>query len=1091
MRADAFLDDSPAKESAPATQSAESFLDAESFLGDGPSPEPKNEQPGMLSNSLRNAGERGMDLFGNAIQFAGRLIESGEEKITDSLGGFNPGLILGGSEKLRESGREPDLELGGYGVDFTTRLKPEETNMGLQGVGQAVEDVTMGFQPKFTIDNALDNPSVESIIGAAAENGPAALADMAALIISAPAYLMARTQEIAEERVRNNFGNIKKASPELQRALVKNFQNGDPIPEALQAEAEKIALPGWDDYKIAGPTATASVLVDRFALSRLLPGGRPLTSWRKLPAAVGAAIVSEGSTEALQEGGIEYAGEVLGTETEWEGGKAVRRALGGIIVGGPTGGAVRAGTGAYQLARKRVGPEGSDDSEVDQPEDDASQDESQDWTDTVLAEDFLDAEDSAPEPGPSPGPGEAATGSQYGRPDWATDQTDVFRDGVTPTATVGGNPFDVLDQSPPAAPEAARAEPTQEYNKQKVDNDLNREHTRAREKRQADYDDGATFQLEPAGPEEILVQKAQVSMVVDAEMGRELLDEAVNLGRMDVAEFSVRRAEGNASAMSVTPGVPESSPKYQAIKRDLEARKEKQLDGARKLRSDLEAEKKRGTEVGRGQSGAKPQAGAPLTESGTGVFRVPVDQINVDPEQYQFRSNMNEKGVDKRLDGVEKWDDGRANNILLHRKKDGSLFVADGHHRLDLAKRLGQTELNARIVSEVDGFDVQKARLEGATNNISDGKAVPVDVAKVFRDSGVAAKDVRRVFNLPNSQVVIDGEALSKLSDNVFGMVASGQMSEKDGAAVGAAFTEQSQQEAAASAFQKIEPQTDYQRQLLINEIRAADFAQSQGDQGGLFGEDTQEISLMQDRLKVLDSLRQQLNADKRLFKSLNDNADRATGAGNTIATEANATITESSARSLDLIARVTTTPALNDMVNRAARRVFDGEARATVAKELKQELSSYETGRNAESSRRPNPAPSRTANAGARPEPGAGESVPRQNAAGTGQDGQSEGATAEVAADPDFDLAAQTETDLAEQAAAKAESDKAEAQAKRDADQKEKAAADRAFVKGQSEAAADTFELGGNAMDNLTGQGGTFDEPATPEPAAAPKASD
>jgi len=238
------------------------------------------------------------------------------------------------------------------------------------------------------------------------------------------------------------------------------------------------------------------------------------------------------------------------------------------------GGAVRAGTGAYQLARKRVGPEGSDDSEVDQPEDDASQDESQDWTDTVLAEDFLDAEDSAPEPGPSPGPGEAATGSQYGRPDWATDQTDVFRDGVTPTATVGGNPFDVLDQSPPAAPEAARAEPTQEYNKQKVDNDLNREHTRAREKRQADYDDGATFQLEPAGPEEILVQKAQVSMVVDAEMGRELLDEAVNLGRMDVAEFSVRRAEGNASAMSVTPGVPESSPKYQAIKRDLEARKE-------------------------------------------------------------------------------------------------------------------------------------------------------------------------------------------------------------------------------------------------------------------------------------------------------------------------------------------------------------------------------------------------------------------------------------------------------------------------------------------------------------------------------------
>jgi len=116
---------------------------------------------------------------------------------------------------------------------------------------------------------------------------------------------------------------------------------------------------------------------------------------------------------------------------------------------------------------------------------------------------------------PEPPTGDnAPTNDQFGRPDWATDQTDVFRDGVTPTATVGGNPFDVFDQSPPAAPEVAQAEPTQEQT-------------------------------------------------------------------------------------------------------------------------------------------ADPAPGA-LTEIGTGVFRVPVDQINVDPEQYQFRSNMNEKGVDKRLDGVEK-----------------------------------------------------------------------------------------------------------------------------------------------------------------------------------------------------------------------------------------------------------------------------------------------------------------------------------------------------------------------------------------------------------------------------------------------------
>ncbi|NWO10145.1 hypothetical protein HLV40_07010 [Chromohalobacter salexigens] len=282
----------------------------------------EEEAPGLASNALRNAGERGLDLAGNAVQFVGNMAEMGEKLITDHLGGLNPGVIGGESDAMRERGYEPDMELGGYGLDFTARAKPEDTDTGMTGAGQAVEDVGLGYQPNYTIDRALDNPSVETLAGAAAEQGPAALADMAGLAINLPAYLASRTQEIGESRAQN--------------------EGRDGMPEG-------------GDYAVAGPTAAASVLLDRFALGRLLPGGKGAVSKAsQVPGAVGRATATEATTEAVQEGGIEYAGESLGTEQGWDPVTAGRRAAGGAIVGGPTGGAVRAGTAAAEVAGGRA-----------------------------------------------------------------------------------------------------------------------------------------------------------------------------------------------------------------------------------------------------------------------------------------------------------------------------------------------------------------------------------------------------------------------------------------------------------------------------------------------------------------------------------------------------------------------------------------------------------------------------------------------------------------------------------------------------------------------------------------------------------------
>lgn len=354
-------------------------------------PEKKKESaPGLFSNSLRNAGERGFDLLGNAVQFVGNIVEKGNEKFQEVTG----------------------LEVRRPKIPFL----PDDYASSRRAIdaGQEIEDQSLGYKPNFTIDKALDEPTLRNLAGAVAEQGPAALADMAALILSTPAYLASRTQEIGEARVENDGGDIRNASPELQKAIVDNFANGTEIPEELQREADQLAenggMPELKDYLVAGPTAAASVLLDRFALGKLLPGGgKAIGSAKQVPGAVGRASVTEAGTEAIQEGAIEYAGESVGTEAGWNPNQAVRRAAGGALVGGPTGGVVRGGTATYEVAA-------------------AKRRQAQGQTEPVGEGARMDAE-----------PGQEGAD-------------------VTPTQTYGRNPFDQFDQPAEASVNASAPE---------------------------------------------------------------------------------------------------------------------------------------------------------------------------------------------------------------------------------------------------------------------------------------------------------------------------------------------------------------------------------------------------------------------------------------------------------------------------------------------------------------------------------------------------------------------------------------------------------------------------------------------------------
>ena len=981
---------------------------------------------------MRNAGERGLDLAGNALQFVGNVADRGEQAITEALGGINPGVIGGSVDEMRERGYEPDIALGGFGLDFTMRAKPEDTSTGLIDTGQAVEDISLGYQPNYTIDRALDEPSIKTIAGAAAEQGPAALADMAGLVVSLPAYLAARTQEIGEGRVEND--------------------NREGMPEGR-------------DYAVSGPTAAASVLLDRFALGRLLPGsGNAVTSARQIPGAVGRAAATESVTEAIQEGGIEYAGESVGTETGWNATTAARRAAGGVIVGGPTGGAVRAGTAAIEMRGNNQ--QGSEQPELSEPP----------------------AEQSPPTPEKAPTPeAETANAEAVGtaaeliaKPRFELSSAerevrdsisygDAFKalraaaedrgdsDAVAELDAVSGeisaaleaetmartrNDSDafapIREQLQNASERFARAmdrlntpEAESEAGTSSANKDGNAQWEEAWREQAAqdgiaDYDpnadlpdttitingddaaqaDGLTLQDSVAQIEKAASETNTEPTPAQAEAGN-YRKGRVRLNGFDIAienpKGSTRRGtapdgtewesnmahhygdiKGTKAAdgdnLDVFVGDNPSSQRAYVVDQinpdgsfdehkvllgfdSLEQARKGYLDnyedgwqGLGDISETPVENLKQWVSEGAMELpfGNVPTANREAAEEATPAIapdqpsenpdritpkRVPVADIQVDPEAYQFRTNVNQDGVDSRLEGVEKWDDLRAGNLVLHERLDGTLYAADGHHRINLARKLEQPDVNALVLREADGVTVEDARIEAATANIAAGNASAIDAAKVFRNTDAKPSEAINRFDLPRkSPVVRDGIDIAKLANEPFGAVLNGVVTEKDGATIGRALDDPDQQMAAIDVFQRVKPTNDNQRALLANEVRQAGFAESQGEQGGLFGDDPAE-SLIGERVRVMDSLRQTLVRDRRLFATLNDNAQTAEQAGNRIAKERNDALQDASAEAVALLERATTTPEINQQINDAARRVKEGETLASVTRELKETL--------------------------------------------------------------------------------------------------------------------------------------------------------
>lgn len=175
------------------------------------------------------------------------------------------------------------------------------------------------------------------------------------------------------------------------------------------------------------------------------------------------------------------------------------------------------------------------------------------------------------------------------------------------------------------------------------------------------------------------------------------------------------------------------------------------------------------------------------------VVRIPTKDIGVLAKDLQFKIGANENGVvpSERLMANE-WadtDKGTA-PLIVWQRKDGKVFVVNGHHRLDLAKRLEAEgkkttpDVATVIHREADGVTIEDAKALGALSNIRDGAGKVADYASFFRNSKISEEAARKGGLLDRSKGK-NGWLLGRnASEDILGNLEAGTIHEDQAVAI-------------------------------------------------------------------------------------------------------------------------------------------------------------------------------------------------------------------------------------------------------------------------------------------------------------------
>lgn len=349
---------------------------------------------------------------------------------------------------------------------------------------------------------------------------------------------------------------------------------------------------------------------------------------------------------------------------------------------------------------------------------------------------------------------------------------------------------------------------------------------------------------------------------------------------------SDRRALGEALLSDPDPNV--SSLARQVIEDAVEA--EAATAGGRQSADSLAEHESRLEETARAlERGEEPQMpDRPVSAVPRGSIlngeleEVDPRELTVDPETFQFKSEATgAQGLTDKLKDVPAWRSERAGVVLVYESADGTRFIADGHQRTGLARRIMEQDpaqeirLAARVFREADGFTTLQVREIAALKNIAE--AADGMTTKMARD---AAKVLRinpaNIRELPAGPGIARAQNLTALSDDAFALVVNDVVPDRFAAVVGRLVKDQVMHMPIMRLLERTKPSTEAQAEAIVRQALAAPVSREVTED--LFGTSEQVESLFLERAKVLERTMRTLRDDERTFRTLTERGETIEG---------------------------------------------------------------------------------------------------------------------------------------------------------------------------------------------------------------------
>lgn len=283
--------------------------------------------------------------------------------------------------------------------------------------------------------------------------------------------------------------------------------------------------------------------------------------------------------------------------------------------------------------------------------------------------------------------------------------------------------------------------------------------------------------------------------------------------------------------------------------------------------------------------------GTPATPIRQNVYTVPTDKLKVDPARFQYKvKGIGASGVGDELKGTQTWNPDLGGVLLVWRDpEDGQDYVVNGHHRHELAARVGSDKVNARYI---EAPTPKHARAIGALANIAEGRGTAVDAAKYLRDSEQDIEHLKRAGISMSGRVAADAANLVKLSDKSFAAVTRGDIEEDKAAAVAKHLESHELQD---KLFKKLQQREDDGKDWSTREVEAAARKMSKAGkvtQTGtdLFGDWESEDSTFDQEVEIEAYINRQLATEANDFAAVSSTrrAERVSETGNVINVDEN-----------------------------------------------------------------------------------------------------------------------------------------------------------------------------------------------------------